>query len=54
MFGAIIYERHLMKKEEAELCEKMRLIAERNKSELETAPLPLVRETRPPSIAHIH
>ncbi|MDR1873312.1 MAG: hypothetical protein LBS60_15550 [Deltaproteobacteria bacterium] len=33
MFGAIFYESYLIKKEEAELCAKMRALAEKAKSE---------------------
>jgi hypothetical protein len=54
MFGAIFYERHQMKKEEAELCEKMRLLAERTKSEMGEPPIPLPRETAHGSAAQIH
>ncbi|MDR2142567.1 MAG: hypothetical protein LBR11_12440 [Deltaproteobacteria bacterium] len=53
MFGSIFYERYLMKKEEAELCEKMRLLAEKTKSELGPIPLPQPREIQP-FIAQIH
>ena len=34
MFGSILYEHHLIKKEEKELCERMRLLAERTRSDL--------------------
>jgi hypothetical protein len=33
MFGSILYEHHLIKKEEKELCERMRLLAERTRNE---------------------
>jgi hypothetical protein len=54
MFGAIFYERHQMKKEEAELCEKMRLLAEKTKSEMGEPPIPLPRDVIQSSIAQIH
>ncbi|MDR2349618.1 MAG: hypothetical protein LBF41_03180 [Deltaproteobacteria bacterium] len=42
MFGSIIYEHHLIKKEERELCERMRLLAERTRNaEKRCQPLPL-------------
>ena len=34
MFGSIIYEHHRLKKEERELCEVMKNLAEQTKSEL--------------------
>jgi hypothetical protein len=33
MFGSIIYEHHLLKKEEKQLCERMRSLAERTRTE---------------------
>jgi hypothetical protein len=33
MFGSIIYEHHRLKKEERELCEVMRALAERTKND---------------------
>ncbi|MDR2460189.1 MAG: hypothetical protein LBE38_05340 [Deltaproteobacteria bacterium] len=36
MFGSIIYEHHLIKKEEKELCERMRLLAERTRNTMGT------------------
>ncbi|MDR1395867.1 MAG: hypothetical protein LBK52_06845 [Deltaproteobacteria bacterium] len=46
MFGSILYEHHKMKKEEAQLCEQMRLLAEQTKSEFGQMPLPNHLENR--------
>jgi hypothetical protein len=55
MFGAILYERHLIKKEEAELCEKMRLLAERTKNDLDSSsPLTLQRAVSVNRVSQIH
>ncbi|MDR1607807.1 MAG: hypothetical protein LBT38_05285 [Deltaproteobacteria bacterium] len=54
MFGSIFYERYLMKKEEAELCEKMRELAESVKSELGQMPLTLPRDIDRPSATPFH
>ncbi|MDR2199773.1 MAG: hypothetical protein LBR53_10025 [Deltaproteobacteria bacterium] len=34
MFGSILYEHHLIKKEERELCERMKILAEKTRSSL--------------------
>jgi hypothetical protein len=39
MFGSIIYEHHLIKKEEKELCERMRLLAEKTRGTLGIVPV---------------
>ena len=38
MFGSIIYEHHRLKKEERELCEVMKTLAEQTKSEFGLVP----------------
>ena len=38
MFGSILWEHHLIKKEERELCERMRLLAEKTRRTLGFAP----------------
>jgi hypothetical protein len=38
MFGSIIYEHHRLKKEERELCEVMKNLAEQTKTELGILP----------------
>jgi hypothetical protein len=40
MFGSILYEHHLIKKEEKELCERMRLLAERTRNIEKTPNIP--------------
>ena len=54
MFGAIFYERRQMKKEEAQLREKMLLLAEKTKNDLVSTPgLTIPMEDRP-RVAQIH
>ncbi|MDR2340037.1 MAG: hypothetical protein LBF40_07890 [Deltaproteobacteria bacterium] len=38
MFGSILYEHHLIKKEERELCERMRVLAENTRNKLGAVP----------------
>jgi hypothetical protein len=40
MFGSILYEHHLIKKEEKELCERMRVLAERTRNAMGPNPNP--------------
>jgi hypothetical protein len=39
MFGSIIYEHHRLKKEERELCELMKTLAEQTRNAYELSPL---------------
>jgi hypothetical protein len=39
MFGSILYEHHLLKKEERELCERMRILAEKTRENLGYTPV---------------
>jgi hypothetical protein len=47
MFGSIIYEHHRLKKEERELCELMRTLAEQTKNEF--APSRIYKEEITPT-----
>ncbi|MDR1577860.1 MAG: hypothetical protein LBT86_06515 [Deltaproteobacteria bacterium] len=54
MFGSIFYERYLMKKEEAELCEKMRDLAESVKSDLGYTPLAIPQVAQATAASQVH
>ncbi|MDR2353902.1 MAG: hypothetical protein LBF22_12265 [Deltaproteobacteria bacterium] len=41
MFGSILYEHHLIKKEEKELCERMRILAENTRNSLDKTGNPI-------------
>ncbi|MDR1084994.1 MAG: hypothetical protein LBP22_09090 [Deltaproteobacteria bacterium] len=54
MFGSIIYEHHIMKKEEAELCEQMRQLAEQTKNEYGQLPIGPTSRELPQTYCQVH